>query len=404
MGTWPTLLGAGNAAVLGLPQGFSLPFTLQTAKEIRLATAFAHRSGWRFLKEPVHGSKATIFLLAGRDCYQTEPKLLTDWLQLKAKANGRVKAHLASDEAFFHPKVLVVTFEQPERDFAVVGSGNLSEGGLSKNTECSLFITDATAVKQVADWFDIEFRRGLELNEKLIAVYEIDYNRNKDKRIALTKRDAETGKKLKAAAEATMASWEEAVKAARKYFATTQFTVSYRKRQVGADEIGHALNAPSFDFDKNGLNAFFRIGPLGKLDPRSRDTLWRHRNRLKKALKQLAANPKAALPRVLNPDGDLHVPGAGLNTITKILAALFPQEWPVYNRRVSVALAGFGYKHPRGASPAEKYIAYRDVMRRFAGACGTKSTKPDALALDAFFLMRSRRVEKKHVIKKQNAR
>ena len=389
MKTWPTLLGSGNAAVLGLPQGFSLPSTVLAAKEIRLATAFAHQSGWQFFREPVLGSQAETFLLTGIDCYQTEPKLLRDWLHLTAKASGRIKARLASDETFFHPKVLVVKFEDSKRDFAVVGSGNLSEGGLSKNTECSLFIADRATVKSVTDWFDAEFRRGLQLNDKLISVYGSDYKKNKDKRDALRKQDAETGKKLKSAAEGTVAEWKTAVKAAQWYFTTTRFKESYGKRKTGAEQILIALNAPSFDFDRDGLHAFFRIRPLGFLDPRYRDKLWKLQRRFKKALKAIATNPESALPRVLNPDGDLHVPGAGLNTITKILAALYPLEWPVYNGRVSTALAGFGYKHPRGASPADKYLAYRNTMKRFAEACGANGTKPDALALDAFFLMRS---------------
>ena len=75
------------------------------------------------------------------------------------------------------------------------------------------------------------------------------------------------------------------------------------------------------------------------------------------------------------------------------------RAYPVYNGRVSLALAGFGYRHPRGASPADKYIAYRNAMRKFAEACGTNGTKPDVLALDAFFLMRSKLSEKKPVKK-----
>lgn len=400
MGTWPTLLGLGDAAVLGLPQSFSLKSVLQNAKEVRLATAFAHRSGWKFFKEPIDGCKANVFLLTGRDCFQTDPQLLKDWLQLQLKANYRVKAHLATDETFFHPKVLIVTFEDSEGDFAVVGSGNLSEGGLSTNTECSVFVSDGSAVKQVTNWFDTEFKKGLELNDKLIAVYESAYKKNKDKRIVLSKRDAETGEKLKAAAEATMASWEEAIKAAKKYFASKSFPGSYKDRQDGAKRIKNVLKAPDFDFDKFGWHQFYTVAPLGQLDERYRDKVWKKHVRLKKALKELVTNPESGLPRVLNPDGDLHVPGAGLNTISKILAALFPNEWPVYNGRASTALAGFGYKHPRGASPAEKYLAYRNIMKKFTEACRTNGTAPDALALDAFILMRSKVSEKKQVKKR----
>lgn len=402
MKTWPTLLGFGNAAVFGLPGSFSLTSALQTAKKIRLATAFAHRSGWKFFREPILKSNANVSLLTGRDCFQTEPKLLKDWLLLKLKASQRIKARLSSDETFFHPKVLVVIFEQSERDFAVVGSGNLSQGGLSTNTECSIFVNNGVVLKEVADWFDIEFKKGLELNGKLIAVYEGDYKKNKDKRTALAKRDAETGTRLKAVAEATMASLDEAVKAATRYFATNKFEISYGKRKAGAREIKKALNAPAFDFNKFGWHQFYTIPELGQLDERYRDKVWKHQKRLKNALRKLVADGEVALPSVLNSDGNLHVLGAGLNTISKILAAYAPGKWPVYNSRAALALADFGYKHPHGATTADKYLAYRNIMQKFAEACAEKGlAKPDALALDSFIFMRSQQIKKKAKRKKK---
>jgi hypothetical protein len=45
-----TLFGDGYAVVVGLPKNFDLSRALQFAKEIRLGTAFAHRSGWTSLR------------------------------------------------------------------------------------------------------------------------------------------------------------------------------------------------------------------------------------------------------------------------------------------------------------------------------------------------------------------
>ena len=78
--------------------------------------------------------------------------------------------------------MLIVNYNDTQRDFAVVGSGNLSLGGLRKNTECGWFIDDATAVTRVRDWFDAEFRLGKPLTTELIAVYERGYKKNKTRR------------------------------------------------------------------------------------------------------------------------------------------------------------------------------------------------------------------------------
>ena len=41
-----TLFGNGNAVVLNLPQSFDINYARRSAKSIRLATAFAHMTGW----------------------------------------------------------------------------------------------------------------------------------------------------------------------------------------------------------------------------------------------------------------------------------------------------------------------------------------------------------------------
>jgi hypothetical protein len=116
----------------------------------------------------------------------------------------------------------------------------------------------------------------------------------------------------------------------------------------------------------------------------------------------LVIDGEVVLPGTLNSDGNLHVPGAGLNTISKILAAYAPDKWPVYNSRAALALADFGYKHPHRATTADKYVAYRNIMQKFAEACAEKGlAKPDALALDSFIFMRSQQIKKKAKRKKK---
>jgi HKD family nuclease len=389
--TWPTLLGDGSAAVLELPPNFSLAKALSSATEIRLATAFARQSGWNSFKDSVSTGKAKVFLLTGLDCFQTQPELLKDWLQRKLTAPDRVEACVASEGTFFHPKVFAVSFGGTQRDFAVVGSGNLSLGGLRDNTECGVFIDNAAVVKKVRDWFDAEFRLGLPLTPQLIAAYEQDYEKNKKKNADLKFAHAATTKKLQRVAEATMDEWNEAVKAAKTYFLTKSFEKSYALNQAGAQQIVKALHAPTFDFDRSGWIEFYSIKYLGHLDERQRDKVWKQQKRLKAALRAVVTGDENALTEVVDREGKLHVGGVGLNTVSKILAAISPDEWPVYNSRVAKALMRFGYQSPRGAGAAGKYLAYRNAMRKFVDACQSKDyAKIDALALDAFFYEQSK--------------
>ena len=114
-----------------------------------------------------------------------------------------------------------------------------------------------------------------------------------------------------------MASWNDAVKSAQRFFAAPEFKKAMTRVCTGRSRIVNSLGAPAFDFDRNGWSAFYTIAPLGKLGMRYRDKVWKQQKRLKKGLRLLVAEEDIALPRVLNSKGDLHVVGAGLNTISK---------------------------------------------------------------------------------------
>lgn len=204
--------------MVGLPENFNLSRALRTAKEIRLATAFAHASGWKSLKADVEASSGDIFLLTGLKWYQTEPAVLRDWLDLHLRKGKAVTAKLASSKPFFHPKVLIV--HSPKEQFAIVSSGNLSNGGLQTNCECGVFVGDALTVASLCDWFDEQFRSGDEFNGKMIDTYEPDYKAAKKKAAALAKLQKSTEKKLKAVRVASLADWNRSLELAEVYFRT----------------------------------------------------------------------------------------------------------------------------------------------------------------------------------------
>ena len=114
------LLGLGSAFVVGLPNPFDLKRELQSAKSIKLATAFAHWSGWKHLLPHIKKTPGTVKLLTGLSFCQTEPSVLYDWCE--RSQDGRIAARLFTQKGTtFHPKVLLV--ENSHRAFVVVGSG-----------------------------------------------------------------------------------------------------------------------------------------------------------------------------------------------------------------------------------------------------------------------------------------
>jgi HKD family nuclease len=390
-----TLIGEGDAVVIGLPSDFGLAKVLKKADKARLATAFAHPSGWKYFREGIAHGTAYTYLLTGLEYCQTDPKLLKKWLELQSKNPKRIEAKIASRETFFHPKVLIVTFAEPESDFAIVGSGNLSQGGVERNTECSVYVQDKKLIKELACWFDIEFsRKGtVQLTKPGIEAYEPRYNRNK-KRLKKLKEEQRSAHE-KVLSVAPQWDWDKAVLAAKKYFATKDFREDYPSRKRGAADILKALKYPDFTFDQQGFKKFFSICALGRLSHFRRNEIFRSSTRIKNGLRSLVKGGDSKLPDVLNKDGKFYVPGFRLNAVTKFLAAYDPKTWPLFNKRVQRVLDDFGYPKPRGSNATEQYRAYREAMERFMDACEDAQVGLDALALDCFFLHRSKDIEKK---------
>jgi HKD family nuclease len=392
-----TLIGEGNAVVVGLPSGFVLNQLLTKAEKVRLATAFAHKSGWQHFRHGIKEGTASIFLLTGLECCQTEPRLLKEWLQLQSEQPRRIEAKLASPKTFFHPKVLLVDFADQRRNFAIVGSGNLSQGGMDGNTECSVYVRDSDLLKRLSSWFDTEFSRdeAVRLTSRAIEAYEPSYKRNRGRQKKLEEEQRLAQAKVLSVMPPW--NWEKALKEAKQYFSSSKFRKKdYPSRKRGAGDILKALKYPDFTFDKDGFKKFFEIGALGWLIPLNRDKMFRSSTRIKNGLRMLVASGESNLPSVLNKGGKFYVPGFSLNAVTKFLAAYAPKTWPLFNNRVQEVLDDFGYPKPRGFSKAESYLAYRQAMQKFMEACnGGKQRGLDALALDCFFLHRATQIEAK---------
>jgi HKD family nuclease len=381
---WATLLGLGNALIVGLPSGFSLNRALFAAREICLATAFARLSGWECFREPVSKGTASVFLLTGLDCWHTEPKLLKEWHELTMRLPDRVEAKVAPEDLFFHPKVLIVMSDDKQADFAVVGSGNLSQGGLRDNVECGVYIEDRNFIAQLTAWFDKQFERAKRLTDEGIAAYAHSYKLNSKARTKLEEKEHRLRKQMEKYAEAKMAEWDRAVREAKAFFA--KYGSEQRHKAEGkAKELQIALRwSDDFDFDRSGLDDFFANRFLGHLREGQKPKVWKHRQRFKNALRALIADPESALAKVLERRAPFKVPGVNVNTISKVLAVRDPYSWPVFNKRVEHVLDGFGYRAARGASTTNRYLAYRNLMKKFSDSCGHKNM--DAFALDAFFL------------------
>jgi HKD family nuclease len=380
-----TLFPGANGSVIALPKNFDLVASLKASHHIRLATAFAHESGWQLIKGGIEKSTGRVDLLTGLYMNGTEPKLLRTWRRLSnSSPNGRIRARLLLVPYEFHPKVLIARSNYG--DFAIVGSGNLTAHGLKKNVECFVYTRTPSHITDLESWFDGLFQSdgAKDLDKEDIDEYERTRKPTEQFLQKLELSSLRSQQKIVEMHEASMAHRNKAIQAAKKYFATRRFRKSYRDRSRAAQAIKKALRYPDFNFDENGWKVFYSIWDLGHLIAIYRDSIFKKRTRLVGALTQLVNEDKpieARVESVISPAGKHYLRGVGLNLLSKILAVHDPKAWPVYNKRVSLSLKKFGYRNARGLSTARKYAVFGEEMRKFMKETGAK----DVFALDCFF-------------------
>jgi len=119
----------------------------------RAAIAFVKRSGTQFIRQSLQdfSGRAQARISVGIDLYGTSREGLNDLLQ--ATPGGQVFVYRNNGPYTFHPKVYVFTSAQ--RADVLVGSGNLTGGGLFTNYEASLAVSLDLAVPEDAAFLQL---------------------------------------------------------------------------------------------------------------------------------------------------------------------------------------------------------------------------------------------------------
>ena len=133
---------------------------LERASQFRLGMALVtksgldliHRSIERCLKQGGYG-----YVLFGVDL-PTEPAAIEILytIQTQHKENFELR-RFEPGRTIFHPKFSIFV-GQTGTVTAIIGSSNLTEGGLSKNYETNVFLDDRKVVQQFLDYFEEQFQ------------------------------------------------------------------------------------------------------------------------------------------------------------------------------------------------------------------------------------------------------
>ena len=153
---------------------------LTDASKIWIASAMISYEGWEFLKENISGEVIQNYLI-GIDL-ATSPSVFGDLIQ-----QPEISARIFESENTYHPKVYLIQ-KKDESYCAFIGSSNTTTGGLEKNTEVNIYITNQEECNDLLVWFNELYNKGKIITDNFIEDYKAKFKRT-NKRIVENKQD-----------------------------------------------------------------------------------------------------------------------------------------------------------------------------------------------------------------------
>lgn len=134
-----------------------LPQFIEQSIDVRIAVAFVSRRGIALIENSIDSSLnrgSAIEFLVGLDMHTTEPEALK-FLYKLSQSNNNVELYCYASidqSSIYHPKLYLLSSGQDVN--CIVGSSNLTEGGLKKNIEVNIVIKTDINKEIISDCYN----------------------------------------------------------------------------------------------------------------------------------------------------------------------------------------------------------------------------------------------------------
>ncbi|MFG1349278.1 phospholipase D-like domain-containing protein [Xanthobacter autotrophicus] len=151
---------------------------LKTTKNFDCVVAFAKWSGFEAIQKAIVDrleNGMTARFMVGLDFCQSEPRVLDRLLSLREKYGIDVLVGATQDSCTFHPKIY--RFDHGDHTSVVIGSANLTQGGLSQNYEVSALL-DFKREQRVSAYLEdlVSGEDVVQLTRSMLAAYRTRYD------------------------------------------------------------------------------------------------------------------------------------------------------------------------------------------------------------------------------------
>lgn len=358
---------------------------MKDAKDVYVAVAFLKQSGLDLIKESIYEVlelNGSFNIIVGLDLYVTEPKALYDLLNI-SQGSSKLKFFLfSSASATFHPKIYAS--KRVKKSSVLIGSANLTNGGLSTNVEASVYHDNDEKLFEECRGFFAELISDNNC-KKASAIAIQDYEK---KYIVFNKNNERAEKKSKQEISEIVES-SLLIDCYKEYCNNKDEMDSLASKRSDYKEakilIGD-LNSDKIKSKSDFMKIYERlVGAAGQEKLWHSGSIFRSKNRVAESYQEflefasfvssdevLRKKPKQIFDLVIPVKNEIL--GLGFNVITEFLNTLNPEKFPVLNKNPidSVKyLFAEEFKEP-GRFKGEDYQAYADFMLQLRNDIGAK--------------------------------
>ncbi|WP_409591726.1 restriction endonuclease PLD domain-containing protein [Vibrio jasicida] len=358
---------------------------LDNAQDVYIAVAFLKLSGLELIKENLEkilDGNGNINLIVGLDLYVTEPKALYELFDL-CQLNTKLKVFLySSKNSTFHPKMYAS--RRNDKSSVLIGSANLTNGGLSTNVEASIYNkNDVSLFEECKDFFcDLTLSTDCKKASALtIQEYEQQYLVfNKE----VEKAERTSKQKIDNLAETSLLKecYKEYCNDKNEMHSLAIKRSNYREAKLLIEEF----NTDSVKSKSDFMRVYEKlVGAAGQEKLWHSGSIFRSKNKVAESYQEflkftsfvssdsvLSKKPQIVFEQVI--PVKKKILGLGFNVITELLNTLEPEKFPVLNKNPigSVKyLLGEEFKEP-GQFKSQDYQAYAEFMGKLRTDIGAK--------------------------------
>lgn len=336
----------------GQGHGDSIKCLLVKAKQIECMIAFAKMSGLKTtlpILEKSLGSGLKARFAIGLDFYQTDPELLRQLFKLSRRFS--LELYLSNSTSTFHPKIYAISYGKSCT--VLIGSANLTGGGLWSNYEASAQVKDLDGAlfRSVRSHIDdlVNSSELVEATPKRIAEYERRHLINQAQQRLAKQRTKEAIKRTENKVGADTQTLSEILHLMREDTSEKGFDASMTLRNSNRArasrkiaEIGNLQKVDPAKFVRHyeELIGYFHSGGLHRGKNIIANSAALFRTAVAALMDEGPLTPGTAYKLLHN--HFQHIPRAGVNVITEVLHAIDSQQYAVMNKNAvsGLRLAG----------------------------------------------------------------